>query len=173
MINVLENAGTVAQRMMKWELFSLKERWLGSELTEIFKLPMGYYKIKLEDEFEIFWQTRNKGGRIKHTLNKWPHRSLGYTNWLHEMPTSGNCGTGFVLQRVCTQGLWTAWHTWSELKAQSVTASAANSLLGSEIAQSRPYPCRVGLPASFHTCIVAKCLDPRWTSPCQQDWFMW
>lgn len=58
MINVLENAGRVAERMMKWELFSLKERWLGGELAEIFKLPMGYYKIKLEGEFEIFWQTR-------------------------------------------------------------------------------------------------------------------
>lgn len=26
MINVLEKANTVAERMMKWELFSLKER---------------------------------------------------------------------------------------------------------------------------------------------------
>lgn len=53
MINIVEKANTVAERMMKWELFSLKERWLGGELTEIFKLPMGYYKIKLEDQFEF------------------------------------------------------------------------------------------------------------------------
>lgn len=53
--------------MMKWELFSLKERWLGGELTEIFKLPMGYYKIKLEDQFEVSWQTRNRDARF-HTL---------------------------------------------------------------------------------------------------------
>lgn len=68
MINVLEKANTVAERMMKWELFSLKERWLGGELTEIFKLPMGYYKIKLEDQFEVSWQTRNKGCKIKYTV---------------------------------------------------------------------------------------------------------
>lgn len=68
MINVLEKPNTVAERMMKWELFSLKERWLGGELTEIFKLPVGYYKIKLEDQFEVSWQTRNKGCRIKYTV---------------------------------------------------------------------------------------------------------
>lgn len=68
MINVLEEPNTEAERMMKWELFSLKERWLGGELTEIFKLPVGYYKIKLEDQFEVSWQTRYKGCRIKHTV---------------------------------------------------------------------------------------------------------
>lgn len=45
-----------------------------------------------------------------------------------------------------------------------MTASAANSLLGSETAQSRSGAGGVGLPDSFHTCIVAKSLDPKWTS---------
>lgn len=149
MINVLGNAGTGAERMMKWELFSLEERWLGGELTEIFKLPVGYYKIKLEGEFEIFWQTRNKGGRIKYTLNKWPRRSLGYTSWLQEMPTSGNCSAGFVLQRVGTRGLWTLL-----VGAEgSISDSISNKL------PSGQWDCSVQIMSMWRWC-----LDPKWTS---------